>query len=176
MAKVYSIGDAQTDAAIASWSKSLKGKAAAIRSKYANVRPPRLALLADVDRWWKVAKQFADQAPSLSSITPARIQQAKDNATTLQQMRLYLKTTNFGPAVPSGVVANAVDAMTAPIDWLVGTGTPALETEANYADMIRKVATLDVPWKGIAGVVEKVLVVAVVGGIAYTLWKVHHGK
>src|SRR6266404_1583971 len=171
------VGDAQTDAAIAKWRTSMTNQVAKINAKYATTQPPA-ELRKDVTRWWKVAQEFATGAPTLSKITPTQIAQAKYNADNLREMRLYLMTNNLVKGVPAEILAKAVGQMTAPIEWLQSIGTPALQREADYADMVRSAAKL--PGLGLDAL-EKLLGttlgVVIVGGGAYILWKgYHHGK
>jgi hypothetical protein len=170
------VGDAQTDAAIAKWRTSMSDQVAKIKAKYAAGQPVS-ELRKDVTRWWKVATEFAVGAPNLSNITDAQIAQAKYNANNLREMRLYLMTTNLVRGVPTDVRLKAVGYMTAPVEWLQYIGTPALQKEADYADMVRAAAKL--PGLGLDSL-EKLLGTAlgvvIVGGIGYALWKVkHHG-
>jgi hypothetical protein len=164
------VGDAQTDAAIAKWRTSMDGQIAKIKAKYATTQPPT-ELRKDVTRWWRVATEFASGAPSLSKITDAQIAQAKYNADNLREMRLYLMTTNLVKGVPPEILSKAVGAMTAPIEWLQSIGTPALQREADYADMVRTAAKLPTLGLDTLERIGKVVVVVIVGGIAYNLWK-----
>lgn len=136
------LSDATFDAGINKWKSAVLGKAAEIRAKYANSSPLAAELLTDVDHWWTVASEFANGASSLSNITDMEIERAKYNALDLLEMRAYLKGLYFGSVVPPDVVANAVNQMTAPIDWLVSIGTPVLQAEANYQDMLKRAADL----------------------------------
>lgn len=134
--------DAAADAAITKWQNALAGKVAEIQYKYADSHPLAAELLTDVDHWWQVATEFANGAPTLSNISDADIQRAQYNAVDLLEMRAYLKGLYFGSVVPDNVKFNAVGLMTAPIKWLQSIGTPVLQTQAKYEDMVKTAADL----------------------------------
>ena len=148
------LGDATADAAISKWQGAMAGKVLEIETKYANSSPVAAELLTDVDHWWSVATEFANGADSLSNISDTDIERAKYNALDLLEMRSYLKSLYFGSVVPVDVKFNAVRLMTAPIKWLQSIGTPVLQTEAKYEDMV-KTAT-DLPGLGIKYLLDQV--------------------
>jgi len=166
------VGDAQTDAAIAKWRVQMANQVGKIKAKYAGNQTV-VELRKDVTRWWKVATEFANGAASLSNITDAEITQAKYNANNLRELRLYLMTNNLGSTIPADIKAKAVGYMTAPIEWLRSIGTPVLQKQADYADMVRSVAKLPGLGLDFAGkILANAATIAVVGGIVYVLWKV----
>lgn len=137
------IGDAAADAAISKWRTSLGGKASELRAKYAPGKPVvAVELLEDVDHWWQVATEFSKGAASLNQITDAQIRQAQRNAIDLLETRGYLKTLYFGQVIEPELVYTAVEQMIQPIDWLIAIGGPALQTSADYTDMVAKATDL----------------------------------
>lgn len=130
-----------TTPATEKWREQMQAAAANVRAKYAGDGPYQVAaVLADVDRWWRVATQFktaADTAP-LSTMRPDQVKRASDNALNLLEARAELQVR-----VPQAVSITGPEAhklaefMAAPIDWLVSVGEPALASAEAPASMIK---------------------------------------
>lgn len=109
------------------WQGDMRAAADRIRTKYSGPGPYLAgAVLLDVDKAWKVASQFADQAPSVSSMRPDQITRAKNNALDLLELRAGLKLRDPMSALSRAELDNVVAKMSAPIAWLVAVGAPVL--------------------------------------------------
>jgi hypothetical protein len=110
------------------WREQMTAAKAKLRESYSGPGPYTVAhVLADVDKWWKIASRYADEAPSMSSMPAVRLKEAKDNALNLLEARAQLKIRKPTEIVEPAAGRVYLDAMTAPIDWLIAVGTPAIK-------------------------------------------------
>jgi hypothetical protein len=122
------------------WRDEMLAAAQSIGAKYAGDGPYRTSeVLADVDRWWKIATQFANEAKDVSSMSPANAKRAMDNAVNLLEARAELKLR-----VPQALSVTGDEArhyaglMVAPIEWLVDVGDPVLRKVEEPASWIKR--------------------------------------
>lgn len=98
-----------------------------IRAKYAGPGPYTAgAMLVDVTKAWGVATQFAEQAPTVSTMRPDQVTRAKNNALDLLELQAALKIRDPSSVLSRGELDKCTAAMTAPIAWLVSAGAPVL--------------------------------------------------
>jgi hypothetical protein len=128
--------------ATSKWRGQMEGAAANVRAKYAGDGPYQVeAVLADVDKWWRVASQFAEQAATnpTSTMRPDQVKRAKDNALNLLEARAALKLRIPTAYSVTGPEARQLTAfMVAPIEWLISVGEPALSSAEAPASWIKR--------------------------------------
>lgn len=131
------LGDAGQDAAIASTAAKLDAAAAGVAAKYTTGEHTIGAVLADVDKWWRVATEYVAQAKAMSSLTVTQVRAAEDNALTLLELRGYLRSFPAATIASRPMLDKGVAAMIAPIAWVKAIATPILQRSADYDDMLR---------------------------------------
>lgn len=177
------LGDAGTDldAAIARWRQQLAGKADEIRAKYTVARPAG-ELQRDLTHWRQVAEEFARVGPTLSSITAASVERARQHVSDLRYLEAYIGQLSAGQLVTrQSLVDRAVAAMVAPIEWLISIGTPVLVTDANYRKAIDNALSPSSWLRSLLDGLRKslslpswfvpVAATAALGGAGYLAWK-----
>jgi hypothetical protein len=121
------------------WRDNMIAAKSKLRASYAGPGPYTVAtVLHDVDHWWQIATKFANEAPSLSTMLPARLKEAKNNALNLLEARAQLKLRKPDEIVTPEQGRVYLDAMVAPIDWLIGVGKPVLDGEERTTSTLRK--------------------------------------
>lgn len=132
------------------WRGQMEAAKEKLRDSYSGPGPYTVArVLADVDKWWKIATKFANDAPTMNAITPARVKAAKDNALNLLEARAQLQIRKPAEIVDVKDGRVYLDAMVAPIDWLIATGSPVL---ANREESWSTLKTAAVVAGGIAAI------------------------
>jgi len=108
------------------WKGQMEAAKEKLRASYSGGPYTVAHVLADVEKWWGIASKFAADAPTMNAITPVRIKQARDNALNLLEARAMLKLRRPEEIVDAKDGRVYLEAMTAPIDWLIATGSPVL--------------------------------------------------
>jgi hypothetical protein len=123
------------------WRGEMQAVKDKLRASYGGPGPYTVAhVLADVDHWWGIATKFANEAPSLNMKTPALVKQARDNALNLLEARAQLKLRKPAEIVDAKEGRVYLEAMVAPIDWLISTGAPVLTSREESMSTIKKIA------------------------------------
>lgn len=120
------------------WRDQMLDAKAKLRASY-SAGPYTVAhVLADVDKWWKIATEFTKT--TLTTETPARRKQAMDNALNLLEARAQLQLRKPVEIVDAKEGRVYLAAMEAPIDWLIATGTPALKNREDSWSTLKTLA------------------------------------
>lgn len=123
------------------WRGQMEAAKEKLRSSYSGPGPYTVErVLADVDHWWKIATKFSEDAPTMNAITPARVKEAKNNAVNLLEARAQLKLRRPAEIVDVKDGRVYLEAMTAPIDWLIATGSPVLSNREESWSTVKTVA------------------------------------
>jgi hypothetical protein len=123
------------------WRGQMEAAKEKLRSSYSGPGPYTVErVLADVDHWWKIATKFSEDAPAMNAITPARVKEAKTNALNLLEARAQLRLRRPAEIVESKDGRVYLDAMVAPIDWLIATGSPVLANREESWSTLKTVA------------------------------------
>lgn len=118
------------------WREQMQAAKEKLRASYAGPGPYTVArVLADVDKWWRIASQYADEAPSVSAMPAVRVKEAKTNALNLLEARAQLRTRKPEEIVEAKDGRVYLDAMVAPIDWLIASGAPVLKDKEQSNSM-----------------------------------------
>lgn len=123
------------------WKGQMEAAKEKLRESYSGPSPYTVArVLADVDKWWGIATKFANDAPSMNAITPARVKQAQYNALNLMEARAQLKIRKPAEIVDAKDGRVYLEAMVAPIDWLIATGSPVLKNREDSWSTLKTAA------------------------------------
>lgn len=134
------------------WREQMEAAADKVRAKYSGPGPFTVyGVLTDLDKWWKVATQFAEQAPD-AKMLPVHVTEAKNNAVNLLEARAELRTRPALDVVAPADVARFVALMVAPIAWLVAVGRPMLENVEAPASMLKTALWIAAAIGGVWGV------------------------
>lgn len=156
-ASVGGVGEIFDDSpATTKWREQMEASAKILRAKYGGDGPFQVArVLADVDRWWRIATQFANEATQVSSMTAANAKRAKDNALNLLEARGELRLrVPTAMSVTSEEAQRFVDLMVAPITWLVDVGDPVLKNVEEPASWIKRALWLGAAVLGVWSVTK----------------------
>lgn len=139
------------------WKGQMEGARDKLRESYSGPGPYTVArVLADVEKWWGIATKFAADAPSMNAITPVRVKQARDNALNLLEARAQLRLRKPTEIVDPKEGRVYLEAMCAPIDWLIATGSPVLKNREDSWSTLKTAAFIGLGVAAIYGL-SKVL-------------------
>jgi hypothetical protein len=109
------------------WRGQMEAAKQKLRDSYSGPGPYTVArVLADLDKWRRIAGKFAEDAPGVD-MPPARKKQALTNALNLTEAYHTLKLRKPTEIVDPKDGRVYLEAMQAPIDWLIAAGTPVLK-------------------------------------------------
>lgn len=171
------LGDAASDL-IAKRESNLDAVAASLAAKYATGEHSVAELYGDVDKYWRVASEYASQANTMSSLSTQQVRRAEDNALALLEFRAYLKSFPVGTPASRAMLDRGVGLCVAPIVWIRDIGTPVLQTMDSYARMAK--LAIDAPSSALKWTLDQlmkslglptwfvpVVAVAAVGGLGF---------
>lgn len=122
------------------WRDQMQAAKDKLRASYAGPGPYTVArVLADVTHWHGIATRYADDAKTVP-MAPARLKVARDNALNLLEAQAQLKIRRPEEIVDAKDGRVYLDAMTAPIDWLIDVGTPILERKEDEGSWYKRAA------------------------------------
>ena len=120
------------------WRAQMQAARDKLRASYSGPGPYTVEhVLADVDHWWQIATKYANEAPGLSTIRPDQIKAAKTNALNLLEARAQLRLRKPAEIVDVKDGRVYVEAMVAPIDWLIDAGAQPLAKEENTRSTLK---------------------------------------
>jgi hypothetical protein len=151
------VGGLSDGSASETWREQMQAAKEKLRASYAGPGPYTVAhVLGDVDHWWKIAAKFAEDAPTMNMITPVRVKEAKNNAVNLLEARAQLRLRGPAEIVDAKEGRVYLEAMTAPIDWLISTGSPVLKSREDAWSTLKTAAYVGIGVAAIYGL-SKVL-------------------
>lgn len=168
--------------AINTMNAKLDAAAAGLTAKYATGSHAVAELYADVDKFWRIAGTYAEQANTMGGffggLEKSQVRQAEDNALNLLEFRAYLKSFPVGAQASRPMLDRGVALCVAPIAWVKSISSPVLQTQASINNMAK--LALDAPSSVIKWTLDQlmkslglptwfvpVIAVAAVGGLGY---------
>lgn len=146
-----SLGDSAADATIKTWTASLAGKVNDIDKLFINRSFTASEIYPEIDKSWNMATQFAETAKTMNNISSADVDDINGIALSLLELRGFFDAVikgqfeEYPPSVylfssPNQYWQKALDGEKAPIQWLIRIGSPVLQTQADYNDLLKTAA------------------------------------
>lgn len=153
-------------AAIAKWQAALRAKAAEVDAKFMNRVFYAGEMAEEISRTFVIAGDMLETVKTMSSPTPLQVKKIEDIVLELGELRGFFNAVAAGRLASSyppmwqfkpgdAFHTKAREAQKQPILWLIGVGTPVLQTQRDMDEMLERAS--NIPSAGLKWTLEQIL-------------------